>query len=72
MRPILGAPSSTYPRARAFPTISDEAQAGVFRRFHPALEMRVIPKAGHWAMYENPDACIRTVRELLAQPLRQR
>jgi len=48
------------------------AQAGVFRRFHPDLEMRVIPGAGHWAMYENPDAFDRTVRELLAQPLRQR
>jgi pimeloyl-ACP methyl ester carboxylesterase len=48
------------------------AQAGVFRRFQPELEMRVIPGAGHWAMYENPAAFNRTVRDLLSQPLRRR
>jgi pimeloyl-ACP methyl ester carboxylesterase len=48
------------------------AQASVFRRFHPELDMRVIPGAGHWAMYENPAAFNRTVRDLLAQPLRRR
>ena len=47
------------------------AQAGIFRRFHPALEMHVIPDAGHWSMYENPEAFNRTVRDLLAQPLRR-
>lgn len=49
-----------------------QAQAAVFRRFHPDLEMRVIPGAGHWAMYENAAAFNRTVRDLLAQPLRRR
>ncbi|HEX4505706.1 MAG TPA: alpha/beta fold hydrolase [Alphaproteobacteria bacterium] len=48
------------------------AQAGVFRRFHPELEMRVIQGAGHWSMYENPNAFNRTVRDLLSQPLRRR
>jgi pimeloyl-ACP methyl ester carboxylesterase len=48
------------------------AQAGVFRRFHPDLDMRVIQGAGHWAMYENPAAFNDTVRELLSQPLRRR
>ena len=54
------------------PHPNPDAQANVFRRFHPDLTMRVIPDAGHWAMYENPDAFNRTVLELLAQPLRQR
>jgi len=54
------------------PHPNPEAQAGVFRRFHPELDLRVIPGAGHWSMYENPDAFNRTVRDLLAQPLRRR
>jgi pimeloyl-ACP methyl ester carboxylesterase len=48
------------------------AQASVFRRFHPDLDMRVIPGAGHWSMYERPDAFNETVRDLLSRPLRQR
>jgi pimeloyl-ACP methyl ester carboxylesterase len=49
-----------------------EAQAAVLRRFQPRLELRVIPGAGHWAMYENPDAFNRAVLEMLARPLRVR
>jgi pimeloyl-ACP methyl ester carboxylesterase len=48
------------------------AQASVFRRFHPDLEMRVIPGAGHWSMYERPEAFNATVRDLLSRPLRPR
>lgn len=47
------------------------AQAGVFRLFHPELDFRVIPGAGHWAMYENPAAFNRTVLDLLSRPLRR-
>jgi pimeloyl-ACP methyl ester carboxylesterase len=46
------------------------AQGAVLRRFDPALELRVIPGAGHWSMYENPAAFNRTVLDLLSQPLR--
>ena len=31
-------------------------QAAVLRRFQPALDFRVIADAGHWAMYERPEA----------------
>jgi len=46
------------------------AQATVLRRFHPNLDFRVIPRAGHWAMYERPDAFNRTVLDMLSRPLR--
>jgi pimeloyl-ACP methyl ester carboxylesterase len=45
-------------------------QAEVLRRSHPDLELRVIPEAGHWAMYERPDAFNRALLDLLARPLR--
>jgi pimeloyl-ACP methyl ester carboxylesterase len=48
------------------------AQASVLRRFHPDLDFRVIPGAGHWAMYERPAAFNRTVQDLLSHPLRPR
>jgi len=47
------------------------AQASVFRRFQPELDFRVIPGAGHWAMYERPAAFNRTVQDLLSRPLRR-
>ncbi len=46
------------------------AQASVLRRFHPDLDFRVIPGAGHWSMYEKPDAFNRTVLDMLSRPLR--
>jgi cytochrome P450/pimeloyl-ACP methyl ester carboxylesterase len=45
-------------------------QEAVLRRFQPELEFRVIADAGHWAMYERPEAFNRTLIELLDQPLR--
>jgi pimeloyl-ACP methyl ester carboxylesterase len=48
------------------------AQASVFRRFHPDLDFRVIPGAGHWAMYERPAAFNHTVQDILSRPLRAR
>jgi pimeloyl-ACP methyl ester carboxylesterase len=47
-------------------------QETVLRRFQPELDFRVIPGAGHWAMYERPDAFNRTVLDLLSCPLRRR
>jgi pimeloyl-ACP methyl ester carboxylesterase len=49
-----------------------EAQSSVFRRFQPELALRVIPGAGHWAMYERPTAFNRAVLDLLSRPLRPR
>jgi pimeloyl-ACP methyl ester carboxylesterase len=48
------------------------AQASVFRRFQPDLELRVIQGAGHWAMYERPAAFNRALLDLLSRPLRPR
>jgi pimeloyl-ACP methyl ester carboxylesterase len=48
------------------------AQESVLRRFQPDLDFRVIPGAGHWAMYERPAAFNHTVLELLSRPLRPR
>ncbi len=48
------------------------AQAAVLRRFQPELDFRVIPGAGHWSMYERPDAFNRAVLDLLSRPLRPR
>jgi len=41
-------------------------QEAVLRQHYPALEFRVIADAGHWVMYEQPEAFNRTVMELLA------
>jgi pimeloyl-ACP methyl ester carboxylesterase len=46
-------------------------QEAALRRFQPELDFRVIPGAGHWAMYEQPEEFNRAVIELLARPLRQ-
>lgn len=46
-------------------------QEAVLRRFQPDLEFRVVPDAGHWAMYENAEVFNRTLLELLARPLRR-
>ena len=46
-------------------------QEAVLRRFQPELDFRVIPGAGHWAMYERPEEFNRTLIDLLGRPLRQ-
>ncbi len=46
------------------------AQATVLRRFQPDLDLCVIPGAGHWSMYERPEAFNRAVLDLLSRPLR--
>jgi len=45
-------------------------QEAALRRFHPQLDFRVIPGAGHWAMYERPEEFNRTLLDLLGRPLR--
>jgi pimeloyl-ACP methyl ester carboxylesterase len=53
------------------PHPNPEVQEAVLRRFHPQLDFRVVPGAGHWAMYERPEEFNRTVIDLLGSPLRQ-
>ena len=53
---------------RAHPV--EGGQEAVLRRFEPDLDFRVVPEAGHWAMYERADTFNRTLIALLEQPLR--
>jgi pimeloyl-ACP methyl ester carboxylesterase len=46
-------------------------QAAALRRFQPQLDFRVISGAGHWAMYERPEAFNRALIELLGRSLRR-
>jgi pimeloyl-ACP methyl ester carboxylesterase len=45
-----------------------ELQLRVLRRYKPDAQLRVIPGAGHWAMYENPRAFNAALLDLLARP----
>jgi len=55
-----------YDRPHPNPAIQEAA----LRRFHPQLDFRIIPGAGHWAMYEKPVEFNRTILDLLGRPLR--
>jgi pimeloyl-ACP methyl ester carboxylesterase len=46
-------------------------QEAVLRRFQPRLDFRVIPGAGHWAMYERPEEFNHAIIDLLGRPLRR-
>jgi len=48
------------------------SQEAVLRRFKPDLEFRVVPGAGHWSMYERPDAFNHALLEMLAKSPRPR
>jgi pimeloyl-ACP methyl ester carboxylesterase len=45
-------------------------QESVLRRYQPDLDFRVIADAGHWAMYERPEAFNAALLDMLSQPLR--
>jgi pimeloyl-ACP methyl ester carboxylesterase len=45
-------------------------QEEVLRRYQPDMDFRVIEGAGHWAMYERPDAFNRALLAMLAAPVR--
>jgi pimeloyl-ACP methyl ester carboxylesterase len=59
---IWGEHDRPHPR----PAMQEEA----LRRVLPDADFRVIEGAGHWAMFERPEAFNRAVLELLDQPLR--
>jgi len=42
-----------------------EFQASALRRHRPQIDFRVVPDAGHWAMYERPDAFNATLIAML-------
>ena len=46
-------------------------QEAVIRRSHPDCDFRVIADAGHWAMYERPEAFDAALLDMLRQPLRR-
>lgn len=56
---------------RDFPHPDPEANARAVRRFHPDARLRVVPEAGHWSMYERPDAFNAALADLLRQPVRE-
>jgi pimeloyl-ACP methyl ester carboxylesterase len=48
-----------------------EVQEEVLRRFDPGLDFRTIADAGHWVMYERPEAFNAALLDMLSQPLRK-
>lgn len=46
------------------------ANVDVIRHYQPLAELRVVPQAGHWSMYEQPDAFNAAALDLLAIPPR--
>lgn len=54
------------------PSPNPTVQEAALRRFQPNCEFRTIPDAGHWVMYERPEAFNRTLLEILRMPLRHR
>lgn len=46
------------------------AQEAVLRRSQPNMDFRVIKDAGHWVMYERPEAFNSAMIEMLRSPLR--
>ncbi|MCB2076385.1 MAG: alpha/beta fold hydrolase [Novosphingobium sp.] len=53
-----------FDRPHPDPAVQEE----VLRRSHPDADFRVIPGAGHWAMYERPEAFNATLLDMLAHP----
>lgn len=49
-----------------------QLNADAVRTVHPEAELRVVAKAGHWPMYEQPDAFNAAALDLLARPARAR
>jgi 2-hydroxy-6-oxonona-2,4-dienedioate hydrolase len=46
-------------------TPSVEARYDILRRHHPELQTRTIADAGHWVAYEQPEAFVQAVNELV-------
>lgn len=68
--PKITAPLSAIWGQYDFPHPNPAVQEAVLRRFHPHLEFRVIPGAGHWVMFERADEFNRALLDILKLPLR--
>jgi ketosteroid isomerase-like protein len=67
--PQISAPLSAIWGTHDRPHPDPLLQERVLRQFHPDLQFRIIPEAGHWVMYERPTQFNRALLELLALPL---
>jgi pimeloyl-ACP methyl ester carboxylesterase len=63
--PRIRAPLGAIWGEKDIPHPVPHVQEAVIRRYRPDVEFRTIPDAGHWAMYEKPEAFNRTLLELL-------
>lgn len=53
-----------------WPHPNPAVQEAALRSVHPDTDFRVIEEAGHWAMYEKPEAFEGALLDILASPLR--
>jgi pimeloyl-ACP methyl ester carboxylesterase len=64
----LTVPFSAIWGAQDAPHPNPPVQETVLRAIHPEIEFHVIPRAGHWCMYEEPEVFNRVLTDLLAAP----
>jgi pimeloyl-ACP methyl ester carboxylesterase len=64
--PRIAAPLAAIWGEHDGPHPNPPVQEAVIRRYRPDVDFRVIPDAGHWAMYERPEAFHRVLDEVLA------
>jgi pimeloyl-ACP methyl ester carboxylesterase len=57
-----------HDRPHPVPALQEQA----IRRTHPNCDFRVIADAGHWVMYERPEAFNAALLDMVRQPLRER
>lgn len=63
--PMIAAPLGVIWGEFDQPHPAPDVQETVLRQYRPNLDFRVIADAGHWVMYEQPEAFNRTVEALL-------
>ena len=68
--PLIAAPVDAIWGEFDRPHPDPAVQEAVIRAIQPDCDFRVIAGAGHWVMYERPDACTRALLSLLDAPLR--
>lgn len=68
--PQVGVPVDAIWGECDLPHPDPATQEAALRTVQPAIQFRVIPGSGHWAMYERPEAFEAALLEILALPLR--
>ena len=61
----IRAPIDPIRREHDYAHPDPEVNAAMIRRYHPKAELRVVPAAGHWSMYECPQAFNAALLDLL-------